>query len=366
MPTLPLCRWTPPRVVLCGVLCLSVGLLTGCGATPGVQAVSPTVVPPADSTPSTARRLVRATGIIQAVRAFAVQVPQVTGQNGRLTLVRLAEGGKRVAQGDVLAEFDRTPQTDAAREAESKYEDLSHQVRQKEAQNRSDAEKRSADLKQAEADLAKAGIQLQKGPVLSEIDRQKNEVKAESGRARVASLQRIDAARQRAEQAALHILELKRDRQKVALERATRNAERLVVKAPIAGMVALDNMWRNGSMGHAQEGDQLWPGQTMLRIFDPGEMEVRTMIGEPDGVVLKPGTTARVYLDAYSDAVFPAEFHSASPVATAALGSPIKNFTARFRIRADDPRLLPDLSAAVILELDNPLVAENRAERKQP
>jgi len=102
-------------------------------------------------------------------------------------------------------------------------------------------------------------------------------------------------------------------------------------------------------MGNAQEGDQLGSGQPLLKIFNPTQMEVRTLIGEPDGVVLRAGTTATVYLDAYPDAVFRARFQSASPVATAALGSPIRNFGAIFRIDATDPRLLPDLSAAVII-----------------
>jgi multidrug resistance efflux pump len=266
-----------------------------------------------------------------------------------MTLVKLAPNGTKVAAGDVLAEFDRTSQLDAALEAKAKYEDLSHQVREKESRNASDAAKRSSDLKQAEADLAKAELQLQRGPVLAEIERLKNEEKAENARARLASLKKSDAARRRAEAAALEILRLQMDRQKVALERAQKNADLMLLKAPIAGMVSLENLWRGGSMGNAQEGDQLFPGQALLKIFDPGAMEVRTLIGEPDTVALQPGATATVYLDAYPDAVFRARFESASPVATAALGSPIKNFTARFRLDASDPRLLPDLSAAVIV-----------------
>jgi HlyD family secretion protein len=280
-------------------------------------------------------------------------VPQLTGQFSRITLVKLAPNGLRVKVGDVLAEFDRTQQLDLAREARAKFEDLSHQVNQKAAQNKSDAEKRTADLKQAEADLAKAEIQLKKGPVLSEIDRLKNQVKAASARERVISLNKINEQRLVAEAAALKILELQRERQKVALERAEKNAEKLVLKAQIAGMVALETLWRGGSMGNAQEGDQLWTGQGLLKIFDPEGMEVRTLVGEPDGAALKPGAVATVYLDAYPDATFKANFHSASPVATAALGSPIKNFTARFRLEGSDPRLLPDLSAAVILPVDS-------------
>lgn len=267
-----------------------------------------------------------------------------------MTLVKLVPNGTKVNEGDVLAEFDRTQQLDAARDAQARYEDLSHQVRQKEAQNRSEAEKRSAQLKGAEADLARAEIQLRKGPVLNEIDRLKNEARAQAAQAHVASLKKSGHSHDVAEAAALRILELKTERQKVALERAGTNSEKLVLRAPITGMVALENLWRGGSMGNAQEGDQLYQGQTLLRIFDPAQMEVRTLVGEPEGAVLKPGTTARVYLDAYPDAVFRAHLISSSPVATAALGSPIKNFAARFRLEGTDRRLMPDLSAAVVIQ----------------
>ncbi|MEO8129070.1 MAG: efflux RND transporter periplasmic adaptor subunit [Bryobacteraceae bacterium] len=333
-----------------GVLAVAAFLLTGCNRSRVVEARADsagTVAPPAKVD---VLRQIRATGTIQAVHSSSVQVPQISGlNNNRLTLVKLVPNGTVVKKGDTLAEFDRNLQLDAARDAKAKYEDLSHQVEQKDAQNKSEAEKRSGEIKQAEADLAKAAIQLQKGPVLSEIDRLKNEAKAESARVRVGVLEKINRLRSEADAAALKVLELQMQRQKVALERAQTNAEKMVVKAPLDGMVALENMWRGGSMGNAQEGDQLGTGQTLLKIFDPTEMEVRTMVGEPDGAILGEGAAATVYLDAYPDAVFKARFHSASPVATSALGSPIKKFTARFRLEAVDPRLLPDLSAAVIV-----------------
>jgi HlyD family secretion protein len=297
---------------------------------------------------------VRATGTIQAVRAYTVQVPQitgqVTGQPNRLILVKLVPNGSKVQKDDILAGFDRTSQLDAAREAKARYEDLSHQVRQRSAQSRSDAEIRAAALKEAEAELARAQLQIRKGPILSEIDRLKNEEKAKAAQAKVESFKKINAFRTKADAAALHILELQTERQKVALDRAQTNSEKLVLRAPIGGMVALENIWRGGSMGNAQEGDQLWPGQGLLKIFDPAEMEVLALVGEPDGAVLKPGATAMVSLDAYPDIVFQGRFHSASPVATTALGSPIKNFSARFRLAQSDPRLLPDLSAAVVIQ----------------
>jgi len=296
-------------------------------------------------------RPVRVTGVIQPVRYFTVQVPQITGQQGgRMTLTTLVPNGTMVKAGDVLAEFDRTQQLDNARDAQAKFEDLTHQVEQRQAQNRADAAKRRADLQKAQADLAKAEIQLRKGPLLSEIDRLKNEARAADARLHVESLNKSNGAHDQADAAALRILELQRDRQKVSLERALRNSERLLIKAPLGGMVALESIWRGGSMGQAQEGDQLWPGQAILRIFDPAEMEVRLSVGEPDGAALVPGARAEVRLDAYPDLVFQAHFASASPAASSAIGSPIKNFTARFILERSDPHLLPDLSAAVIIE----------------
>ena len=164
------------------------------------------------------------------------------------------------------------------------------------------------------------------------------------------SLRKSHAARLRAEAAELRVLELQRDRQKVALERAKTNAGKLTIKAPLNGMVALENIWKGGSMGHAQEGDQLFGGQSLLKIFDPSEMVVDAQVGEPDGTRLTAGLRATVRLDAYPDLELDSAFVSASPVAVTALGSPVKNFNARFRLLKIDPRLLPDLSAAVIIQ----------------
>jgi HlyD family secretion protein len=311
-----------------------------------------------------AEPLVRATGTVQAVRQISVLVPSITGQSGRITLTRLIPNGMRVKAGDVLAEFDSTQQLDNARDARARLDDLEHQVAQRVAQNRSDAEQRGASLAQAEGDVAKAELQIRKAPVISEIDRLTNAARLRMNQSRVASLKKSGSYRDAADAAALRILELRRDRQKVALERALGNIEKLVLRAPLAGMVAHENTYRGGSMlsmGPAQEGDQLYPGFPMVRIFDASEMEVVAMVGEPDGAILRPGASAEVTLDAYPDLKFRARYYSSSPVASSGYGSPIKAFTARFRLEGADPHLLPDLSAAVTIH--PPAEAADRGRR---
>jgi multidrug resistance efflux pump len=304
------------------------------------------------STPSSAPRTIRLTGVTQAVHSIDIRVPLIEGQgNNNLVLTKLIRNGAQVRPGDLLAEFDDTTELKAAREAQAKYDDLAHQVEQKRAEQASNAEKRRQDFEQAEADLHKAEIELRKGPILSAIDQEKNKVKVQDATEHVASLQRSGSARTRAEAAELRVLELQRDRQKIAVERAERNIQKLSVHAPIGGIVAMQNVFRNNSLGHAQEGDQLWPGSALLRLFDPSQMAVDLTVGEPDGAILGPGTTAVVHLDAFPQQTFTAHFESASPVATSALGSSVKTFSARFLLDQADPHLLPDLGAALDIRL---------------
>ncbi len=325
-------------------------LLVSCSrSTPSTTHAAAPVPPPARDT-APPKREVRVTGTVQAVHSFKVTVPQIQGQGGAMTLTKLIPNGSRVKEGDLIAVFDNTQQVDNARDAQAKFDDLGHQVDQKRAQNRADAEKRMADLKQAEADRDKATIELKKGPVLSEIERQQDEVKAAIASRHVESLTKSNALHDKGDGAALRILELQRDRQRVALERAQSNMKRLEIHATLSGMVAHQNVFRNSSMGHPQEGDQLWRGQAIVAIFDPGEMLVRCMVGEPDGAAMVPGARATVYLDAYPDLVLPAHFEFASPVASSALGSPIKTFTAVFKLDKADAHVMPDLSAAVVVE----------------
>ena len=325
-------------------LILALTLLTSCSRTtpPVTHAAAP-------DTPRT-KREIRVTGIVEAVHSSKILVPQIFGQGGPMTLTKLIPNGSSVKAGDLVAVFDSTQQIDLAREAQAKYDDLGHQVEQKRAQNRADAEKRASDLRQAEADFAKAGIELQKGPVLAEIDRLKADVRVQAARAHVESLKKSNALHDKSDAASIRILELQRDRQKVSLERTQANMAKLELHTTLAGMVAHQNLYRNNSMGHAQEGDQLYRGQPIVSIFDPSEMLVRCAVGEPDGALLVPGTKATVYFDAYPDLALPAHFEFASPVASSAFGSPIKSFTAVFKLDKSDRQLMPDLSAAVIID----------------
>src|SRR5688572_31496228 len=140
---------------------------------------------PATSSPATAApggaarsRTVRWTGLLEAVRSTRVTVPQVTGPTFRMTLTRIVPNGATVSKGDVIAEFDPLEQITQARESASRHDDLSHQVRQRQADNAANAENRRHEREQAEAELAKARLEVSKAPVLGTIDARQNTMRA--------------------------------------------------------------------------------------------------------------------------------------------------------------------------------------------
>jgi multidrug resistance efflux pump len=278
-----------------------------------------------------------------------ILAPRLQGRVFQFTLTGLIPNGTRVKQGDIVAEFDRTAQVEEARTATAQVADLGHQIERRRAENHANAAKRSAEMREAQAAWEKARIQLRIAEVRSEIERDKNRVLSDAASKRVEMLREIHRLRDEADAAELRILELQRDRQQVALDRATRNAELLVMTSPMAGMVSIESVWKSGTQGPAQVGDRLYRGSPLMRIFNPARMEVTVELGEPDGAILKKGARAEVLLDAYPDLVFHGTLVTASPVASSALGSPIRRFTATFAIEESDPHLLPDLSAQVVI-----------------
>jgi HlyD family secretion protein len=342
-PMLHACRAVPGALVLIAIALGCSACTKGRSETPAITA-QPAVLsaPPAPIH----NRPLRTLGTIAAQRSVTIQVPRISGQGGMLTLTQLIPNGSTVKQGDILAEFDSTAQMKTERDAQAKFDDLSHQVDQKIAEDHSNSAKRESDLAQAQADLEKAKLEIRKGPVLSDLDQLKNAEKLRDAEAHVKSLHRSDQFHDDAEKAEIQVLILQRDRQKLTLARLKNDFDKLAIHAPLNGMIALDNMWKNNSMGHAQEGDQLYPGNPLLRIFDPASMVLQLSVNEADGAALRPGSKALVYLDAYPGMTFTAHFDSASPVAASALASPLKTFAARYILETKDAHLLPDLTAA--------------------
>lgn len=301
--------------------------------------------------PGTLVRQLRVDATTAAVHSFTVRIPQIPGQSNQFTLIGIVPTGTRVQAGAVLAQFDATTEIQNALDAKAKFDDLSHQVDDTVAQNKANAESRASDLKQAQTDLATAQLELKKAPILSAIDAQTDQLNVDDAQQHVAILEREHVFNDAADAAALRVLELQRDQQRVEWQRAQDTVSRLTIRAPLAGMVGLIAVFRPTGQAPAQPGDQLYSGTALMRIFDPGDMLVTAQVNEADGATLLPGLKGIVHLDAYPDVALPAHLIAASPVAVSGFLTPVRMFLATFHVDGHDPRLLPDLSASVDLRV---------------
>ena len=200
--------------------------------------------------------------------------------------------------------------------------------------------------------MALAELEMRKNEVLSRIDAEKNKLNLEEARARVEQLRSTFDLRLKAREAELRVLEIQRDRAAAAMRHAERNAERMSVRSPLDGIVVLNTIWKNGQMGEVVEGDEVRPGVPFLQVVNPNTMMVRARVNQADVRALRISQPVTVNLDAYSQLSFPGRVESIAAIGlTSSLSQKIRYFTVLVSIQGSAPQLLPDLSAAVDVEL---------------
>jgi HlyD family secretion protein len=296
-----------------------------------------------------APQTLRLKGMTAAVEARSIQAPLIAGQQvGTLTITRLIPSGTRVKKGDLLVEFDRQTQLRDAIDKQAKSDDENEKVIEEQAKEAAARAKDETEIQQAEGSLSKAKLEMEKVELLSRIDAEKAQEDLDEAQATLAQLKETFDLKRKAAQASIRILEIQRDRTRETMLHAQANSALMQVHAPIDGIVVLNTIWKQGNMGEVQEGDQVRPGVPFMQVVDPAIMEVRVPVNQEDLLGLRLGQKAQVHLDAYSDLVFEGQLDSIDPMGTPGDFSPkLRNFSATFSIKGHDPRLMPDLSAAV-------------------
>jgi HlyD family secretion protein len=291
----------------------------------------------------------RLKGMTAAVEARSIQAPLLAGQQvGTLTITKLIPSGTRVKKGDLLVEFDRQAQLRDAIDKQAQSDDQNEKVIEEQAKEAANRAKDETEIKQAEDSLSKAKLEIEKVELLSRIDAEKAQQDLDEAQATLAQLKQTFELKRKAAQASIRILEIQRDRTRETMLHAQANSALMQVHAPIDGIVVFNTIWKQGSMGEVQEGDQVRPGVPFMEVVDPAIMEVQVRVNQEDLLSLHIGQKAQVHLDAYSDLVFEGQLESVDPMGTPGdFSNKVRNFSATFSINGHDPRLMPDLSAAV-------------------
>ena len=333
------------------VVALVVGIVLFVGLRVKIPSIKSAALP--SNAPADLSRTLRLKGATEAVQARAVLAPLLAGQQvGTLTITKLTPGGSHVKRGDLLVEFDRQAQIRDSLDKQAEYDKLNGQVLEELAKEDAARAKDETEIKQAEDNLSKAELEMQKVETLSRIDAEKAHATLDEGKATLQQLRETFDLKRRAAQAAIRILEIQRDRTRETMLHAKANAELMQIHSPIDGVVVLNTIWKQGKMGEVQEGDQVRPGVPFMQVVDPSMMEVRALVNQEDFLTLQIGQAAKVHLDAYPELVFPGKLEEMSPIGRSGdFSSKLRTFAVVFSIAGNDARLMPDLSAAVDLDL---------------
>jgi HlyD family secretion protein len=288
-------------------------------------------------------------GSVEPVRSHSVVVPRLTGSgSGTLVIVRLVKPGTRVARGDLLIEFDRQAQIKTAHDRQAEYRDFVEQINKKRGEQLTARAHGEAELTRAANAVKSAELEVLKNEISPPITAEQNELSLDEARAKAEQLRRTFALRRQADAADIRALEIQRDRAMNAWKHAERNADRMRVVSPIAGMVVLKSTWKNGTMSEVQEGEEVRSGLGIMEVIDSSAMQVRARVNQADVSALHVGQSARITLDSYPARTFDGRLEQLSQIgAISTMSNRVRTFLAVFSVKGSDPHLMPDLAAAI-------------------
>jgi biotin carboxyl carrier protein len=334
-------------VIAAAALALGIVLLVA------IRSKTPTLGKSSKSVSVIATQVLRLKGTTEAVQSRSILAPLLAGQQvPTLTIIRLTAAGTRVKQGDLLVEFDRQAQMKDFVDKQAEYAKLVDQVAEEQAKENAARAKDETELKQAEDNLHKTELEIQKAEIVSRIDAEKNQENLDEAKATFEQLRTTFDLKRKAAQAAIRILEIQRDRTQQTMLHAQANADLMQIHSPLNGVVVLNTIWKQGTMGEVQEGDQVRPGVPFMQVVNPAIMQVRVLANQQDFPSLQAGQTAKVRLDAYPDLVFAAKLDQLAPIGEGGeFSNKLRTFVVIVSIEGNDPKLMPDLSAAVDVDL---------------
>ncbi|MBM3728779.1 MAG: HlyD family efflux transporter periplasmic adaptor subunit [Acidobacteria bacterium] len=293
---------------------------------------------------------VKTRGEIKATRSEVLTAPQVP--DPRIT--RLSESGRPVKKGDVVVEFDAAQQEQNLIERSTGLRTTDSQIVQTKASHRITDEMDQMNLMTADFNVKRAQLEASKAEIVSAIEGAKSRIDVGVTEGEHNQVKTTIKSHDVAQQADLDRLGEAREKVVRDVERAKGYLGKMVIKAPIDGIInVLPNFRTQGSWGQSpppfKEGDRAWTGAAIAEIPDLNEMRIDLKLEEVDRGKLTIGHKVRIRVDAIPEKEFLADLDWISPIAQVTfrgMGMSEKTFPARATLKNLDGRLRPGMSAS--------------------
>jgi len=278
-----------------------------------------------------------------------------------LVLQEVAKSGSTAKKGDVVAEFDRQFVLTRLDDYRASGLQAEASLRKQKAQLEVTRKAHEQLVDAAKGAVARADLDLKTTPVRSAIDSERLRLALEEAQAKHKQLLAEVKFVEISEGSQIRNAEIELDKSKVELQRAEANADRMISKAPIDGLVVMMQTFRGGEFGQIQQGDQVYAGQPFMQIVDLRSMVINATVNQADVESLRIGQKARIRFDAYPDLELPAKVFSIGAMTKPGgfRSNFMKEIPVRLRLEKMDSRVIPDLtvSADVVVEREEQAAA---------
>jgi multidrug efflux pump subunit AcrA (membrane-fusion protein) len=291
----------------------------------------------------------RVAGSTTATDFANITAPRLRGpEAGPMIVLRLAEAGAMVKPGDVVLEFDPQSMKDHLDDTIDGLRDRQNDVAKRKVNNELQMENLRQSLRVAKAAVDKAALDYKTLDVRTDIDRELLRLALEEAQAAYKEMLAEVSLREQSLAADLRNAEISMKMEELHVQRHENDLTKLVIRAPIPGMVVLQTMFRpGGDQVTVAVGDRMGPGQPVMKIINPEKMMVEGTVNQAEVTRLRIGQEAIIGLDAFPDASYRGKVYSIGAIG---VGSRRENYYIRsipvkVQIENPDRRVIPDLSA---------------------
>ncbi len=241
------------------------------------------------------QQIIGSTGVLEAKSSVAIGCPTV-GTARRFTLVRMADEGTQVSEGDFLLEFDGADFSKSLRDAQTQFQSTQERYQQSRSNFDNTLRDNKLNLDQAKTDLQKTIDKLEsQTELLDALTVAKTKITRDMQQTKVDMLEKKIKLMNESSQLDMQIARSNEGHYKRQMEDLLDTMDSLVVRAPVSGVVIYKRDFNNEP---PQLGQGVNPMQTILELPDLSTMRVKVLVDEIDAGKVKVGQKAQITIPA--------------------------------------------------------------------
>jgi RND family efflux transporter MFP subunit len=292
-------------------------------------------------------------GEVKALKSLTISAP---AEAGDLQIIKLADEGATVKQGDIIVEFDKTKTEQDLAQYRSALKSAQATIEQARAQARLAVEEDKTAVLKAHFDVETARLEASKQEIVSRIDGEEAKLKLADAEQKLREAEAKQESDQALHKATIESTEQASAKAKYDVERAERALTQMGVRAPSAGTVSILQHWAGSNMAVYRTGDKAWPGAAIAELPDASTLRISTRVDETERGRLTLNLPVSVQLNAIPDRQFTGHIEHISEIASLDFsgGWPItRNFTLEILLDQTDSRFKPGITGQVTVVVDH-------------